>query len=67
MCMARKTSKIKYQVEFRLDDFDKFRNSYPNFRYNYSTFREWAEATMDYMLASCNDLEGMELTVKKVS
>ena len=65
--MAKKSDKIKYQVEFRLDDFDRFRNSYPNFRYNYSTFKEWAEATMDYVLASCSDLEGMELTVKKVS
>lgn len=65
--MARKASKIKYEVEFRLDDFEKFRNSYPNFRYSYTSFKEWAEATIDYMLASCNDLEGMELTVKKVS
>ena len=65
--MAKKSDKIKYQVEFRLDDFDRFRNSYPNFRYNYSTFKEWAEATMDYMLASCSDLEGMEVTVKKAS
>ena len=65
--MIRKTNKIKYQVEFRLDDFEKFKASYPNFRYNYSTFREWAEATMDYMIASCSDLEGMEVTVKKAS
>ena len=65
--MARKTNKIKYEVEFRLDDFEKFRNSYPNFRYNYTSFKEWAEATIDYMLASCNDLEGMEVTVKKAS
>ena len=65
--MARKTSKIKYLVEFRLDDFNKFRDSYPNFRYNYSSFREWAKATMEYILASCSDLKGMEVTVKKTS
>ena len=65
--MAKKSDKVKYQVEFRLDDFGKFRDSYPSFRYNYTSFKEWAEATMDYMLASCSDLEGMEVTVKKAS
>ena len=65
--MAKKSDKIKYEVEFRLDNFVKFRNSYPNFRYSYTSFKEWTSATIDYMLASCSDLEGMELTVKKVS
>ena len=39
-----KKQKFKYLVEFTLKDMEKLENSYPNFRLNYSTFKDFTKA-----------------------
>lgn len=59
-------TKITYQVTFELEDIDKLRESYPNFKYNYTTFEEWAQSNIEYMLGMISDIEGYKVTVKKI-
>lgn len=58
-------TKIKYTVEFELQDFDKFNETFPNFKYNYRTFEEWVQSNMNYLFESIDDIEGYTLKIKR--
>lgn len=62
-----KKTKVTYQVTFELEDINKLMTSYPNFRYNYSTFEEWVKSNIDYMLSLISDIEGYKVTVKTLN
>lgn len=59
-----KPKKIKYEVTFELEDLKKFSESYPNFKYNYNSWEEWVQSTIDYMIGMNSDIEGHKITAK---
>lgn len=44
--MTSKPQTIGYKISFTLTDYEKLRESYPNYRYNYGSFREFVAAIM---------------------
>ena len=59
--------KIEYKVTFELKDYDKLVKSYPNFKYNYDSFEEWADSCIDNMIGPISDIEGVKITTIKSS
>ena len=63
-----KTQKFKYLVEFTLKDMEKFENSYPNFRFNYPTFKDFTKAMVLSIPYEFEDyvIEGVQINVKEL-
>ena len=59
--------KIEYKVTFELKDYDKLVKSYPNFKYNYNSFSEWADSCIDNKIEPISDIEGIRITKMKSS
>lgn len=59
--------KIIFQVTFELEDMERFSASYPNFKYNYGTYEEWAKSCIEDMLGEISEIKGQKVSAIKIS
>ena len=66
--LMMKKQTFKYLVEFTLKDMEKLENSYPNFRLNYSTFKDFTKSLVLHTpyLFENYDIEGVQINVKEL-
>ena len=50
--MAKVKKEENFVVRFTTNDFNKLKEKYPNFAYNYSTFQQWAKSFIDDITAT---------------